>query len=59
MTSITDRINDDVRLEGVSVDDQEAQAFLTSETVPVLATPAVAGAVTLVAAGAAYGQAID
>jgi hypothetical protein len=59
MSSISDRINADDRLSVVAIDDQDSQAFITAEVVPVLATPAVAGAVTLVAAGAAYGEAVD
>ena len=56
---ITDRINADERLAGVRITDEEAQAFLTREVTPVLATPAVVTGVLAVTAGAAYGQAVD
>ena len=59
MSRISDRINADDRLSVVCVDDENSQSFITAEVAPVLATPAVAGAVTLVAAGAAYGEAVD
>jgi len=59
MRTLTDRVNTDDRLRDVTIADDEPQAFPTPEAAPVLATPAVIGGVTLVAAGAAYGEIID
>lgn len=59
MSNISDRVNADPRLEDITMSDEEARAFPTSEASPVLATPAVVGGVALVTAGAAYGEAVD
>lgn len=59
MRSITDTIQQDPRLEIVTIDDEQPQAFRDNAAVPVLATPAIIGGAALVGAGALYGQAID
>jgi hypothetical protein len=59
MRTLTDRVNCDDRLRDITIADEQAQSFPTAQAAPVLATPAVVGGLTLAAAGAAYGEAID
>jgi hypothetical protein len=59
MRTLTERVNCDDRLRDITIVDEQAQSFPTTQAAPVLATPAVVGGLTLVAAGAAYGEAID
>ena len=59
MRDLIDRVNRDDRLHDITIADEQAQSFPAGQAAPVLATPAVIGGVTLVAAGAAYGEAID
>jgi hypothetical protein len=59
MSTLIDRVNRDDRLRDITLADEQAQSFPTAQAAPVLATPAVIGGVTLVVAGAAYGEAID